>query len=214
MQIPRPRSTAKSILPAVLLALFAIGAESGHPRVASAASAGASELPADFDVPRPAGKKWRPAPALPPVGYVNAFYGGCKSPQPCGSLVQIAAFRSGRMSLRVFLTADGKPPVAPRDRTGAAAMTPGPAGAAPIYELERDGVLLAWATIPPFVLEAEGPTDKRAQERTLRRTFRAWVDRVDEKSPTDDRLAARAKAAAAVAAAADAADAADAHPRQ
>jgi hypothetical protein len=158
-----------------------VGAGGGLRRAAAAV-----EAPAEFNLPPPSGKKWRPRPTLPPFGYVNAFYGGCKSAQPCGSLVAIASFKKGRMKLRAFRTADGKPPVAPRDTTGSTSMAPGPNGAAPIYELERDGVTFAWATISPFVLEAEGPTGTPAQEHALRRTFRAWVDQVDDQSPTDD----------------------------
>ena len=163
------------------LALIMVGVGAGHPRAAAAV-----ETPADFDLPSPSGKRWRPSPTVPPFGYVNAFYGGCKSTQPCGSLVSIASFKKRRMKLRAFRTADGRPPVAPRDTTGSTSMAPGPNGAAPIYEMERDGVTFAWATVSPYVLEAEGPSGTPAQERALRRTFRAWVDQIDDQSPADD----------------------------
>lgn len=163
------------------LIVTGVGPGAGRPRAAAAADA-----PADFDLPAPTGKKWRPGPTLPPFGYVNAFYGGCKTTRPCGSLVSVASFKRGRTKLRAFRTADGRPPVAPRDVTGSTSMAPSPNGAAPIYELERDGVIFAWATVSPFVLEAEGPSGTEAQQRSLRRTFRAWVNQVDDQSPADD----------------------------
>lgn len=188
MPAPNVISRAKSLRwagPACALALVVASPATSRP---SAAAGSTSEAPPDFEVPTPTGRRWRPSPTLPPFGHVNALYGGCKGPRPCGSLVSIAAFKSGRMKLRAFRTADGKPPVAPRDASGTlvTTMTPGPTGAAPIYELEHDGVLFAWATISPFVLEAEGPAQTAAQQRALRRSFRAWVDLVDDNSPTDD----------------------------
>jgi len=173
--------SSRQALALIALAATVAGAGGAPPRAAAAV-----EAPPEFDLPRPSGKKWRPGPTLPPFGYVNPFYGGCKSTQPCGSLVAIASFKKGRTKLRAFRTADGKPPVAPRDTTGSTSMAPGPNGAAPIYELERDGVTFAWATVAPFVLEAEGPTGTSAQARALHRLFRAWVDRVDDQSPADD----------------------------
>ncbi|HEY8924703.1 MAG TPA: hypothetical protein VIU64_10000 [Polyangia bacterium] len=162
---------------AVIAAVIAGGAPS---------RAGTVEAPPEFDLPRPSGKRWRPGPTLPPFGYVNTFYGGCRSTQPCGSLVAIASFKKGRIRLRAFRTADGRPPVAPRDASGSTSMAPSPNGAAPIYELERGGVTFAWATVAPFVLEAEGPTGTAPQERALRRAFRSWVDQVDDQSPPDE----------------------------
>jgi hypothetical protein len=163
------------------LALIVVGVAAGRSRAASAV-----ETPADFDLPSPSGKRWRPSPTFPPFGYVNAFYGGCHTTRPCGSLVSIATFKKGRIKLRAFRTADGRPPVAPQDTTGSTSLAPGPNGGAPIYELERGGVTFAWATVSPYVLEAEGPSGTPAQERALRRTFRAWVDRIDDQSPADD----------------------------
>jgi len=183
------------VLPLVGLVVIvaSLDAGGGHPRAAEAVDppAGAAvrapiDTPADFDLPSPSGKKWRPSPALPPFGFVNTFYGGCKGTQPCGSLVSVASFKKGRMKLRAFRTADGRPPVAPRDPTGSTSMAPSRNGAAPIYELAREGVTFAWATVSPFVLEAEGPSGTQAQERAFRRSFRAWVDRVDDQSPADD----------------------------